>query len=128
MAADDSVMVIDERHFTVKLHRGLLEVDLKKGVRKELEDAVEAKPALRGSVGFLFQSMLPLDVPVRDIDSAECNEAGRVRIRIPYRKDVVIQLEPVEAKKLVDKLNLLISAEKEAETERRRRRAIMDDR
>lgn len=112
------VMVIDKEHFTVKLHRTLLEVDLKKGARKELEDALEAKSALRGSVGFLFQNMIPLDVPLKNIELVTHDDKGRVKIKIPHRKDITIQLEREEAKKLVRKLDELIPIEKQREMER----------
>lgn len=112
------VMVIDKKHFTVKLHPSLLEVDLKEGARKELEDALEAKSALRGSVGFLFQNIIPLDVPLKNIESVTHDDKGRVKIKILHRKDITIQLEQEEAKKLVKKLNELIPVEKQKEMDR----------
>jgi hypothetical protein len=118
MAAEDLIMVIDKPHFTVKLHQNLLEVDLKKGVKKKLEDFVEATPTLRGSLGFLFQNVIPLDVPLKDIESVEMDEKGQVKIAIPNRRDISIPLEPDESKKLIDKLNELIPIEKQREMER----------
>ena len=118
MASEDLVMVIDKPHFTVKLHRSLLEVDLKEGVKKKLEDFVEANPTLRGSLGFLFQSVIPLDVALKDIESVELDEKRQVKIIIPNRKDIAIPLEPDESKKLIDKLNELILIEKQREMER----------
>lgn len=113
MAEEDVVMVIEKPHFKVKLHSTLLEVDLKEGVRKELEDVLEAKPALRESLGFLFQTIVPLDVPLRDIESAVVDKKGQVKITIPSRRDITIPLESKESKRLVDKLNELIPVEKE---------------
>jgi len=118
MPTEDLVMVIDKPHFTVMLHQSLLEVDLKEGAKKELEDVVEANPILRGSLGFLFQSVVPLDVPLKDIESVEQDEKGRVKIIIPHRRDITIPLEPNESKKLIDKLNELIPIEKKKERER----------
>jgi hypothetical protein len=118
MAAKDLVMVIDKKHFTVKLHRTSLEVDLKEGARKELEDALEARSALRGSLGFLFQNIIPLDVPLKNIETVTRDDKGRVKIKIPHRKDINIQLEPKEAKKLTEKLNELVPIEKQKEIER----------
>ena len=118
MATEDLVMVIDKPYFTVKLHRSLLEVDLKEGVKKELEDVVEANPILRGSIGFLFQNVIPLDVPLKDIESVEMDEKGQVTIMIPLRKDITIPLEPDESRKLIGKLNELIPIEKQKEIER----------
>ena len=112
MATEDLVLVIDKPHFTVKLHLSLLEVDLKSGMKKELEDVLEASPALRENLGFLFQTIVPLDVPLRDIESVDVDEKGYVRIVIPLRRDIVIPLESKESKRLVEKLNELIPIEK----------------
>jgi hypothetical protein len=118
MATEDLVLVIDEPHFTVKLHKSLLEVDLKEGIRKELEDALEANPTFRGSLGFLFQTVIPLDVSLKDIESATVDKKGRVKIVIPYRRDIIIPLKPNKSNKLVDKLHKLIPIEKQKEAER----------
>ena len=115
MTTEDLIMVIDKPHFTVKLHQSLLEVDLKEGAKKELEDIVEANPILRGSLGVLFQNIIPLDVPLKDIESVEQNDKGQVKITIPHRKDITIPLEPNESKKLISKLNELIPIEKQKE-------------
>jgi hypothetical protein len=118
MPTNDLVMVIDKPTFQVKLHSNLLEVDLKKGAKKELEDALEANPKLRGSVGLLFQTMVPLDIPLKDIEKAELDKKNQVKIKIPHRRDITIPLDPKESKKLVDKLNELVPVEKQKETER----------
>jgi len=110
---EDIVMVIDKPHFKVKLHKTVLEVDLKQGIRKELEDVLEARPAIRESLGFLFQTIIPLDVPLKDIQSVKVDKKGQVKIEIPSRRDIVIPLEQSESKRLVDKLNELIPIEKE---------------
>lgn len=112
MATEDLVLVIDKPHFTVKLNQSLLEVDLKSGMKKELEDVLETIPALRENLGFLFQTIVPLDVPLRDIESVNVNEKGHVKIMIPLRRDIVIPLESKESKRLVEKLNELIPIEK----------------
>ena len=113
MAEEELVMVIEKPHFTVKLHSSLLEVDLKSGVKKELEDVLEARPALRENLGFLFQTIVPLDVPLRDIESVNVDENGQVKIIIPLRRDIVIPLDSQESKHLVEKLNELIPLEKQ---------------
>jgi hypothetical protein len=113
MTAEDIVMVIDKPHFVVKLHTTLLEVDLKEGIRKELEDVIEAKPILRDSLGLLFQTVIPLDVHLRDIQSVNVDEKGNVKIIISHRKDLHIPLKPNESKRLVEKMNELIPIEKE---------------
>jgi hypothetical protein len=118
MSTDDVIMVIDKPLFTIRLHENLLEVDLKKGAKKKLEDFVEANPTLRGSLGFLFQNVVPLDVALKDIESVEEDEQGRIKIAIPHRKDISIPLEPTESKKFISKLKGLILAEKKREIER----------
>jgi len=118
MATENLIMIIDKPHFTVRLHQSLLEVDLKEGAKKELEDVVEANSILMGSLGFIFQNVIPLDVPLKDIESVEQDEKGRVKIIIPHRKDITIPLEPNESKELTSKLNELIPIEKRKERER----------
>lgn len=117
MTTKDLVMVIDKPQFTVKLHQSLLELDLKEGVKKELEEVVEANPLLRGSLGYLFQNVIPLDVLLKDIESVNQDE-GNVKISIPRRRDITIPLDPVESKELVAKLHELIPIEKQREKER----------
>jgi virulence-associated protein VagC len=113
MTAEDIVMVIDKPHFIVKLHKTLLEVDLKEGVRKELEDFVEAKPILRETLGLLFQTVIPLDVELKHIQSVEIDKKGRVKVIIPSRRDLLIPLDRKESERLVEKLDELIAIEKE---------------
>ncbi len=113
MSDEDIVMTIDKPHFVVRLHPTQLEVDLKQGAREELEKLLEAKPAFRDSVGLLFQTIVPLDVRLRDIRSVGLDEKGRVKIDIPRRKDLTIPLDQEESKRLIDKLNELIPPEKE---------------
>lgn len=118
MSTEDLIMVIDKPLFTIKLHQNLLEVDLKEGAKKKLEDFVEANPTLRGSLGFLFQSVVPLDVALKDIESVEQDEKGRIKIAIPRRKDISIPLEPNESEKFIGTLKELVLAEKKREIER----------
>jgi len=113
MTTEDLVMVIDKPHFIVKLHKTLLQVDLKKGAKKELEDFLEAKPILRESLGFLFQTIVPLDVALKHIESARVDDNGQVRMVIPHRKDIVIPLNRNESERLVEKMSELIAEEKE---------------
>jgi hypothetical protein len=109
---DEVVMNIDKPHFTVKLHTSILEVDLKEGARKKLEEALESHPHLRDNIGLLFQTIVPLDVPLKDIEAAIVDEKGRTKIVIPRRRDITIPLEPDESRRLVEKLNELIPIEK----------------
>lgn len=113
MTTEDIVMVIDKPHFIVKLHSTLLEVDMKEGIKKDLESLMEAKPAIRESLGLLFQTVVPLDVKLRDIQSVDLDKKGRLKIAIPMRKDITIPLDEAESRRLIDKLNELIPKEKE---------------
>ena len=111
------VLKIDKPNFIVKLREETLEVDLKKGVKKELEDVVEAHPVLRDSLGILFQTIVPLDVALKDIESAEVDEKGQLKIKIPLRRDITIPLEVNESQRLAEKMNELIPVAKLREVE-----------
>jgi hypothetical protein len=113
MSTTEIVMTIEKPHFIVKLHKTLLEVDLKEGIRKDLETALEKHGKIRESLGLLFQTIVPLDVPLRKIDSVSVTENGHVKVVIPLRRDIHIPLDPDEARRLVDKLNELIPIEKQ---------------
>jgi hypothetical protein len=110
---EDVVMMIDKPHFKVVLYKSVLKLDLKEGIRSELEKALDSRGIIRESIGFLFQNIVPLDVPLRNIDSVEVDEEGQVKIVIPLRRDIHIPLTPKEAEELADKMNDLISIEKE---------------
>ena len=129
MNDEDIVMTIDKPHFIVRLHTTQLEVDIKDGAREELEKLLEAKPAFRESVGLLFQTVIPLDVRLRDIRSVGIDKKGRVKIDIARRRDLTIPLDQEESKRLIDKLNELIPPEKEramkdAETAKKTEKAL----
>jgi len=118
MSTEDVIMIIDKPHYIVKLHSDLLEVDLKRGLRKELEDVLEARPILRDNLGYLFQHVIPLDLRLKDIESATVDKKGKTKITLLHMKDIVIPLEAIESKKLVAKLNELIPVEKAKELEK----------
>jgi len=115
MSKEDLVLKIDKPYFVVKLHKDLLEVDMKEGAKKELEDVVEKNPALRGSLGVLFQTIVPLDVPLKDIDSVHVDDSGKLKITLPMRRDITIPLIEKESLELVENLNKLIPLAKEKE-------------
>ena len=115
--SSELIMKFEKPHFTVKLQSDTLQVDLKEGFKKEMEDMLESRPGLRDTLGFLFQSVVPLDVKLRDITSATIDKKGRVKVAIPHRRDIVIPLTAPESRRLVDKLNELIPIEKAREEE-----------
>jgi len=114
----EPVLVVDKPNFVVKLHEEILEVDLKEGAKKELEDMVEAHPILRESLGILFQTIIPLDIVLHEIESAEVDDKGQLKVVIPLRRDITIPLEVNESKKLAEKLNELIPLAKLKDAER----------
>lgn len=126
--AEKLVLKIDKPHFVVKLHEYLLEVDLKEGAKKELEDALEAHPILREGIGLLFQTVIPLDVLLHEVESAKVDDKDRLKIVIPLRRDITIPLELKESKELAEKMNELIPQAKVREADRVRRMDEIEER
>jgi len=114
------VFILDKPHFQVKLQSDMLKVDLKDGARREIEKLAEARPALRDTLGWMFQTIIPLDVHLWEIEKVTVGASGKVNITIPHRRDIHIPLEPLEAERLVEKMNELIPIEKERRVERQR--------
>lgn len=114
------ILSFEKPHFRVKVHSDTIEVDLNEGARKELERLAEARPFLQDSLGWLLQTLIPLDVKLSQIDKVEADTTGKVHIAVPYRRDIHIPLDPSESQQLVEKLNELIPAEKERARERER--------
>jgi len=110
--------MLDKPHFQVKLQSDVLKVDLKDGARAEIERLAEARPALRDTIGWMFQTIIPLDVHLWEIEKVTVEPSGKVNIRIPHRRDIHIPLEPLEAERLVEKMNELIPIEKARRVER----------
>jgi len=106
------VMVIEKPYLTVKLHERLLEVDFADGLMSELEGALEANTGLRETLGYLLQAAIPLDVALSEIESATVDEKGHVKVAIPFRKDLIIPLGSNDSRRLVERLNQLVPAEK----------------
>ena len=118
MSEKPAVLVFDKPHFQVRLDQAVLKVDLKEGARREIEKLAEARPALRDTLGWMFQTIIPLDVKLEEIENVDRDASGRVSIKIPNRRDIHIPLDPAESIRLVDKLNELIPVEKEKAFER----------
>ncbi len=120
MPEKPAVMHFDKPDFEVKLHSDALEVNLKEGVRREIEKLAEARPALSSSIGWIFQTIIPLNVPLWQIDRVEAEPGGKVNLVIPQRRDLHIPLDPAEARRLTEKLNQLIPIEKAKELDRQK--------
>jgi len=109
---------IERPQFEVKLHSGTLEVNLKEGVRKEIEKLAEDRPILQEILGWVFQTIIPLNVGLWEIERAEVDAGGKVSLKILHRRDLHIPLDHDDGRKLVDKLTELIPVEKARELER----------
>ncbi|MEM3459466.1 MAG: hypothetical protein QXW63_00040 [Candidatus Bathyarchaeia archaeon] len=117
--SEKSVLIeIDKPHFTVRLYERFLVIDVKGTLKDEIEEALENKPILRETLGHILGIFAPLHIRLSDIDSVNMDKMGTVRIHLPHHRDVVISLEPKEAKRLINKLNELIPEAKEDELER----------
>jgi hypothetical protein len=112
------VMEIDKKNFSVMLYENMLKVEPKKGVVHQLEEALENKPILKDTLGEILHIFAPLHIRLSQIDTANVDKKGNVKLTIPQHRDVTIPLKPTESKKLVDKLNELIPKEKARELER----------
>ena len=111
------LLLFDKPHFQVKVQSDLLKVDLKEGARHELEKLAEARPALRDTLGWMFQTIIPLDVKLWEIEKVQADPSGKVQIIIPHRRDIHIPLDPPESRRLVEKLNELIPLERQRHIE-----------
>ncbi len=105
------ILTIEKSDMVINLYKEKLEVDFKEGILKKVEDVIEENPLLSDSLGFLMQSVFPLDVLLRDIEDVERTE-GKIRIIIPMRKDIEIPLNDAEIDLLYTNLMELIPIEK----------------
>jgi len=105
---EEPILVIDKPDFVVRLHRDLIEVDLKKGGKEKIEDAIEKDPLLRKTLGFVLQSTIPSDVELCDIESCEVDDEGQLKLVIPRHVDIVLPLGMEDAKRLAWELRDLI--------------------
>jgi len=117
----EPILVFDKSKFVVRLHEDLLEVDLKEGAKKEVEDVVEANPTLRKTLGFALQTVFPSDVELCEIECVEVDDNGQCRMVIPHHKDIILPLEPNESKVLAEKLDELIPFAKTKKKAKKRR-------
>ena len=109
------VLTIVRPHFTVRVYESVLRIDLKGSVKSNIEEAFENTPVLKQTIGSILEMFMPLHVHLSDVDSVRMDKKGKVTIKIPRHRDVVIPLEPTDAKRLVDKLSQLVPAAKEKE-------------
>ncbi len=117
----DPILIIDKPDFVVKLHRDWIDVDLKEGGKKKLEDAIEKDPLLRKTLGVVLQSKIPSDVELSDIKSYEIDDKGQLKLVIPRHVDIVLPLGTEDANKLAYELRDLIPLAKTRKKADRRR-------
>jgi hypothetical protein len=120
----EPILIIDKPKFVVKLHEDMLEVDLKEGAKKELEDVIEAHPSLRKTLGYALQTVIPSDVELCEIDFVKVDDKGQLKIVILQHKDILLPLEPDESKRLAEKLDELVPFAKTKKKAKRRRLAL----
>ncbi len=105
-----TVLEVDDPHFTIKLSNNLLKIDLRGSFKNEIEEALENKPVLKETIGRMLGVFVPLHIRVSDIDSVHMDETGKINVRLPHHRNIVIPLEHKEdAEKLLEKLNQLTS-------------------
>src|SRR5438094_8076510 len=95
-----AVFMLDKPHFQVKLQSDVVKVDLKDGARAEIEKLAEARPALRDTIGWRCQIIIPLDVHLWELEKVTGESSGKVNRRIPHRMDIHIPLEHAETERL----------------------------
>lgn len=118
MSQTKALLEIDGPYFTVRLYENLLRLDVQGSTKNEIIEALENKPVLRQTMGNILDIFAPLHIHISEIDSAHYDVTGGVKLILPRHRDVTIPLAAREAKKLIDKLNPLISREKEKKSER----------
>jgi hypothetical protein len=118
MPEETEILRIDKPHFTVRVYANMLKIDLKGSLKNDIEEAFENTPILEQTIGSILEMFIPLHVHLSEVDSVSMDEKGKVLIKLPRHRDVVIPLEPGDAKRLVDKLNELIPEAKEKELNR----------
>jgi hypothetical protein len=118
MSKATEVLRIVRPHFTVRVYEDRLRIDLNGSVKNGIEEAFENSPVLKQSIGSILGMFVPLHVHLSDIDSVRMDKSGKVVLKRPRHRDVVIPLEPTDAKRLVDKLNQLVPATKKKELKR----------
>ena len=103
------VLKVENPHFTIKLSEDILKIDLKGSFKNRIEEAIENKPVLKDTVGRILGIFVPLHIRVSEIDSVKMDETRKVKINLPYHRNITIPFENKEnAQKFVQKLNQLI--------------------
>jgi hypothetical protein len=118
MSKPTALLVINKPHLTISVYESTLRMDVKDSVKSDIEEALENAPVLRQTIGSILGIFAPLHVRLSDIDSVDVDKEGKIAIRLPRHRDLVLPLGPTDGKMLADKLNELIPVERERELER----------
>ena len=113
-----AVFEVKDPHITVRLYENLLKIDLRGSFKNEIEEALENKPILKDTLGKILGMFVPLHLRLSDIESVRMDETGKVKVKLPLHRNIVIPLERSDAEKLVQKLNQLIAITKKKNLER----------
>jgi len=117
-----AVLEVDKPHFTITLYENLLKIDLKGSFKNEIEEALENKPILKETIGSVLGMFVPLHIRLNSIDSVHMDETGKIKVKIPFHRNIVIPLERKDGERLVDMMRHLITKAKKQERERIMRR------
>jgi hypothetical protein len=112
------ILQIEDPHFTVRLYEDFLKVNLKGSFKNDVEEALENKPVLKRTIGAILSVFVPLNIRLKDIDSVNLDEEGKLKIVLPHRRDIVLPLERKDAEHLIEKLNEWIPKAKKKELKR----------
>jgi hypothetical protein len=113
-----ALLVIDKPYLKVSVYESMLRIDVKNTVKNEIEEALENTPVLRETIGSILGIFAPLHVRLSDVDSVNVDKTGKVVMKLPRHRDVILPLGPADAQRLSDELEELIPAAKEKELER----------
>ena len=120
MSEESVVLEVENPHFTVRLYRDLLKIDLKGSFKNKIEEALENKPILKETIGKILSIFAPLHIRLSDIDSVHMDETGKINVSGSRHRNIVIPFERKEdAEKLLEELNQLISKARTAKIKER---------
>jgi hypothetical protein len=64
MPTANTVLEVEDPHFTIRLYEDLLKIDLKGSFKNEIEEALENKPVLKETIGRVLGIFVPLHIPI----------------------------------------------------------------
>ena len=105
MPKELKVLKIENSHFLIRLSEHELRIDVKGSFKNDVEEALETQPVLKETIGKLMNVFVPLHISLSEIDSVQLEDDGKVQLKLPYSRDVIIPFENVQnAKTFVERL------------------------